>query len=38
MRLMALRQKGVRAVFLEVAESNESAITLYRRRGFQPGW
>lgn len=32
--LMALRQHGVRAVFLEVAESNDSAITLYRRRGF----
>ena len=32
--LMALRQKGVRAVFLEVAESNAAALTLYRRRGF----
>ncbi|MEO0384693.1 MAG: GNAT family N-acetyltransferase [Pseudomonadota bacterium] len=32
--LMALRQKGVRAVFLEVADGNNSAITLYRRRGF----
>jgi ribosomal-protein-alanine N-acetyltransferase len=32
--LMVLRQKGVQAVFLEVAEGNHSAITLYRRRGF----
>lgn len=33
--LVSLRQKGVRAVFLEVAESNHAAIVLYRRRGFQ---
>lgn len=32
--LMALRQHGVAAVFLEVAETNSSALTLYRRRGF----
>lgn len=32
--LMGLRQKGVAAVFLEVAETNASALTLYRRRGF----
>jgi ribosomal-protein-alanine N-acetyltransferase len=32
--LLCLRQKGVDAVFLEVAESNESALKLYRRRGF----
>ncbi|MEM1285632.1 MAG: GNAT family N-acetyltransferase [Pseudomonadota bacterium] len=32
--LMALRQQGVQAVFLEVAESNAAALTLYRRRGF----
>lgn len=32
--IMALRQAGVVEVFLEVAETNASAITLYRRRGF----
>ncbi|MFK7792854.1 MAG: GNAT family N-acetyltransferase [Devosiaceae bacterium] len=32
--LMNLRQKGVAAVFLEVAETNESALKIYRRRGF----
>lgn len=33
--LMALRQRGVGAVFLEVAETNKPALTLYRRRGFR---
>ena len=32
--LMGLRQKGVRAVFLEVAETNAPALKIYRRRGF----
>jgi ribosomal-protein-alanine N-acetyltransferase len=32
--LVLLRQKGVSAVFLEVAESNKAALGLYRRRGF----
>ena len=32
--LMALRQRGITAVFLEVAETNHSALKLYRRRGF----
>ena len=33
--LMALRQKGVVAVFLEVADDNRAAIRLYWRRGFR---
>lgn len=32
--IIALRQLGVRNVFLEVAETNTGALTLYRRRGF----
>lgn len=33
--IMALRQHGVARMFLEVAETNIGALTLYRRRGFQ---
>ncbi|MBV6656454.1 MAG: GNAT family N-acetyltransferase [Devosiaceae bacterium] len=33
--LIALRQQGVAAVFLEVAESNHAALSVYRRRGFR---
>lgn len=32
--IIALRQQGVARVFLEVAETNTGALTLYRRRGF----
>lgn len=32
--LQALVQAGLRAVFLEVEESNRPALALYRRRGF----